>query len=210
MLTATMTYKTLNQYKEEQHPWPPFIPPGADKLILGSFPTNDKNRGAYEFFYPNPNNDFWRILFAAADKQLEKYSEMEPIESRKQILIDLKLGIADIGKKVFRQRDNSKDSNLFPIEYTDIFLLLESHPLIKKIIITSSSGVNSVLSWFQHYCLINKHSFQIPKGKLPLTTKLFFCNREIEINIISSTSRLSPIKSDKLYKMYRAAILDQQ
>lgn len=203
-----MTYKTLNEYKEETHPWQPFIPTNADKLILGTFPTAEANRGTYEFFYPNPNNDFWRVLFQSAGKNLDDYKEAEPIEIRKKILTDLNLGIGDIGKKILRQKDSSKDDNLFPIEYTDIFLILETHPTINKIIITSSSGCNSVLSWFHHYCILNGHNFIIPKDKLPITTKLIFKSREIKIEIISSPSRLSPIKSDKLLEMYRNAILN--
>jgi G:T/U-mismatch repair DNA glycosylase len=203
-----MTYKTLNEYKEETHPWQPFIPINANKLILGTFPTAEINRGAYEFFYPNPNNDFWRVLFQAAKKNLEDYKQVEPIEIRKQILADLKLGIGDIGKKILRQKDSSKDDNLFPIEYTDIFLILENYPAIKKIIITSSSGSNSVLSWFHHYCILNGHNFIIPKEKLPIKTKLIFKSREINIEIITSPSRLSPIKGDKLFEMYRNAIIN--
>lgn len=203
-----MSYKTLNEYREEVHPWEPFIPLNADKIILGTFPTTDKYRGAYDFFYPNPNNDFWRILFEVAGKKLQDFVEAEPVGTRKQILSNLKLGIADIGKKVLRQKDSSKDDNLFPIEYTDIFSLLEAHPTIKKIIITSSSGANSVLSWFHHYCIINGHTFNIPKENLPIITKLLFKNLEIKIEIISSPSRLSPIKGNKLFEMYRTAILN--
>ena len=203
-----MNFKTLNEYKEESHPWEPFIPQNADKLILGTFPTTDKYRGAYEFFYPNPNNDFWRVIFEVAGKKLDHFHQTEPIDARKQILSYLKLGIADIGKKVLRQKDSSKDDHLFPIEYTDIFSLLEMYPTIKKIIITSSSGANSVLSWFHHYCIINGHTINIPKSKLPITTKLLFNNLEIKIDIISSPSRLSPIKGDKLLEMYRTVILN--
>jgi len=141
-----MVYKTVSEYREKMHPWEPFIPTNADKLILGTFPTAEINRGAYEFFYPNPNNDFWRVLFQVAEKKLDDYKQAEPIEIRKQVLEDLKLGIGDIGKKISRQKDSSKDDNLFPIEYTNIFLILETYSTIRKIIITSSSGGNSVLS----------------------------------------------------------------
>lgn len=202
-----MAYKTLNEYKTETHPWQPYIPKNADRLILGTFPTVEGNRGAYEFFYPNPNNDFWRVLFDVAGKKLDDYKQNDPLEIRKQLLESLNLAISDIGKKILRQKDNSKDDNLFPIEYADIFSLLEIHHTIKKIILTSSSGGNSVLSWFHHYCILNGHNFVIPKGKLPRQTKLLFKTREINIEIISSPSRLSRIKGDKLVEMYRNAIL---
>jgi len=200
-------YKTLNEYKEEPHPWEPFIPKNADKIILGTFPTTENNRGAYEFFYPNPRNEFWKLIFKVDNKNLADYLNEEPIKIRHKILTNLKLGIADIGRRVLRQKGSSKDQNLFPIEYTNIFALLDNYPKMKRIIITSSSGENNVLSWFHHYCELNNHPFRIPKGNLPKGTILTFKNRNIEIDIISSPSRLSPIKGDKLNAMYRNAIL---
>lgn len=203
-----MKYKTQNQAEEELHPWPPFIPANAIKLILGTFPTSITNRSAYEFFYPNPLNDFWKLIFEVAGKDLNEYRISEPVEIRKQVLSELKLGIADIGHRILRQRNSSKDENLFPLEFTDIFSLLDDHPTITKIIITSSSGANSVLSWFQQYCTLNNVELNIKKGNLPLKTEIVLNTREIKIEIISSPSKLSPIKGNRLSQMYKDAIFD--
>lgn len=45
----------------ETHPWPPFIPPHAKILIMGTFPPAP-NRWSMDFYYPNCQNDFWRIM----------------------------------------------------------------------------------------------------------------------------------------------------
>jgi G:T/U-mismatch repair DNA glycosylase len=202
-----MSYITINDFKEEVHPWDPHIPSNANKLILGTFPTALGNRGAFDFFYPNPNNDFWKIIFQVAGKNLEDYINESPVDIRKQVLEELQMGIADIGRRIYRQRGSSKDDYLFPVEYTDIFSLMEKHDTIQKIIITSSSGSNSVLSWFHHYAKMNGFNFLIPKLRLPLKTELRFGSQQIEIEVISSPSRLSPIKGDRLIEMYRNAIL---
>src|SRR4051812_9469770 len=120
-----MKYKTLIEYKEEPHPWPPFFPDNADKLILETFPTSEDNRGSYEFFYPNPNNDFWPLILQVADKNPDVYLDEDPIAIRNKILRNLAMGIADIGYRILRQKDSSKDENLFPLEYTNIFSLLD-------------------------------------------------------------------------------------
>ncbi len=44
----------------EQHPLEPFLPGNARLLMLGSFPPQ-KKRWSMEFYYPNWNNDMWRI-----------------------------------------------------------------------------------------------------------------------------------------------------
>ena len=45
----------------ERHPLQPFLPENAQLLMLGSFPP-PKERWCMEFFYPNPQNDMWRII----------------------------------------------------------------------------------------------------------------------------------------------------
>ena len=44
----------------EQHPLKPFLPANAQLLMLGSFPPQ-KKRWSMDFYYPNWNNDMWRI-----------------------------------------------------------------------------------------------------------------------------------------------------
>ena len=45
----------------ERHPWAPFMPAGARVLIMGTFPPG-QHRWSMDFYYPNPTNDFWRIM----------------------------------------------------------------------------------------------------------------------------------------------------
>lgn len=47
--------------KIERHPLEPFLPANARLLMLGSFPPQ-KKRWSMEFYYPNWNNDMWRIV----------------------------------------------------------------------------------------------------------------------------------------------------
>ncbi|OBX10539.1 DNA glycosylase, partial [Gallibacterium genomosp. 3] len=44
----------------EIHPLSPFLPPNAKMLMLGSFPP-PKHRWKMNFYYPNFQNDMWRI-----------------------------------------------------------------------------------------------------------------------------------------------------
>ena len=45
----------------EKHPLQPFLPTGARLLMLGSFPPA-RYRWSMDFFYPNFQNDMWRIF----------------------------------------------------------------------------------------------------------------------------------------------------
>ena len=50
-----------SQRPVERHPLKPFLPEGCRLLMLGSFPP-ERRRWSMEFFYPNFNNDMWRIM----------------------------------------------------------------------------------------------------------------------------------------------------
>lgn len=45
----------------ETHPLEPFLPPNAKLLMLGSFPP-PKTRWKMDFYYPNYQNDMWKIF----------------------------------------------------------------------------------------------------------------------------------------------------
>ena len=47
--------------KIEWHPLEPFLPSNAVLLMLGSFPPQQKRR-SIDFYYPNMQNDMWRIF----------------------------------------------------------------------------------------------------------------------------------------------------
>lgn len=203
---AIMAYQTKNIYDAETHPWEPYIPNKADKLLLGTFPTHIRNRKNFEFFYPNPNNDFWKIIFEAAEIKQEEYLQSEPVAIRKQALDQLGLGIADICKAVYRQKNSSSDNALFPLEFTDIFLLLEKHPNITTIVVTSSSKRNSTLAYLNQYCSMNGYPFKIPEGTLPKTVFFTFQNKTIKIEIVPSTSRQSRTDRTERLEMYKKAL----
>ena len=44
-----------------KHPWGFFLPDNSRLLMLGSFPPPEK-RWSMDFYYPNIQNDMWRII----------------------------------------------------------------------------------------------------------------------------------------------------
>lgn len=206
-----MTYKTSNNYKEETHDWSPHIPPDAKTLLLGTFPTREENRNSYEFYYPNIKNPFWKILSELRDETLQHFKGNEAIIERQRVLDSLKLGITDIGYRVYRQKNSSLDQNLFPIEFTNVLQILDDHPTITKILITSSSGGQSVYSWFATYLKINDIELMKPKEKRnPKYCNFKHQGKRIDVSIISSTSTTAYNRNkEKIIEMYREELLNK-
>lgn len=208
-----MKYNTINKFKSEILPDWEYIPIDADKIILGTFPTKYDNR-SFEFFYPNNRNKFWEILSEITGINLSKISNNEieknnAVSERKNILNKLKLGISDMGKIILRQNNSSLDNDIFPIEFNDVFTILEEYPNIKTIIFTSGSSGNSAYSWFKAYCNINNISINKNEdNEYPKEYFILLNDIKIKIFIVKSTSPRATRKDehDILISMYKKVL----
>ncbi|MDR1436532.1 MAG: hypothetical protein LBI65_00265 [Candidatus Symbiothrix sp.] len=194
--------------KQEIHPWNWYCPEDAKTLIIGTFPPTLRN-WSFDFFYPNKNNYFWKVMAGIANWELCYSVGIEAIEERKEILRQLKTGVSDMGKVICRKAGNSLDQNLEIVEYMDIFRLLRENPSIRKIIFTSSSGTSSAIRWFKNYLSLLKIDFKIPKGKRPLRTSVVIQGRSLEIVLLYSTSPLAgaTIAFNRLVELYKNEII---
>jgi G:T/U-mismatch repair DNA glycosylase len=205
-------YKIKSANTEETLAWDSYLPSQATKLIVGTFPTVPSKRD-FEFFYPNKNNDFWRLLSALAGNGFELSSKETPeqaVTHRKAILDHLGLGITDIGHKILRRSSSSADSSIFPLEYTDFFQLLKKHPLVAKVFLTSKGlKNNSVEGWLADYFSNNCATFPNFNQKINPRRAIFeFEGREVELITIHSPSRQTrSVTYEAKLEMYRNEIL---
>ncbi len=199
-------YITQSTIVKETLKWESYFPSDATKLIIGTFPTEERRR-KFNFFYPNESNPFWFILSVIAEIKLVPATEKDAIVNRKHILDKLKLGITDMGVKILRHGRSSADGNIFPVEFMDIFKILDENPAIDKLILTSSSGGNSVESWLRSYCSLNNVYFPKLKGTNPKHGKLRHGTKEVNVVAVHSTSRAAAKKIDELIEMYKSEIL---
>ena len=96
----------------ETHPLEPFLPAKSKLLMLGSFPPQKKRWSMY-FYYPNLNNDMWRIygILFFNDKNHFLNSTLKSF-CREQIIDFLnEKGIAlfDTASSIRRLQDNASD-----------------------------------------------------------------------------------------------------
>lgn len=131
----------------EQHPLRPFLPVGAVLLMLGSFPPQ-KKRWSMNFFYPNWNNDMWRIwgYIAAGDKAHfvvpgEKRFDQERIEA---FCRERGIALYDTAEAVVRLKDNASDNFLQIVRPTDIASLLERLPSCRSIVATGQKSLDTL------------------------------------------------------------------
>lgn len=99
----------------EQHPWQPYLPDGAKILILGTFPPG-RHRWSMDFYYPNPTNDFWKmmglIFFGDSNALYDRASRHYRLDDIKTLLNERGIALGDTAREVIRQRGNASDKFL--------------------------------------------------------------------------------------------------
>jgi len=150
------------------HPFEPFIPSGADKLIIGSIPPPRfcfQNRGLFiqdvNFYYGSKDNEFWPIFERIFELNFEYENSEKAVNQRKDLLNKLKIGITDIVEKCYHNNDSAADEDLREIEYKNINDLLLKYPGIETLIYTSEFVKSQMNSIFRTYHSISKENRRI-------------------------------------------------
>lgn len=180
----------------EQHPLEPFLPDRARILMLGSFPPK-KERWSMDFFYPNFNNDMWRIigLIFFGDKshfEMSARTAAKRFDREKIAGFCAEKGIAlyDTAEQVRRLKDNASDKFLEIVTPTDLSALLEKIPECTAIVATGEKAAETAAAFFG--C------------KAPATGKCIeIITRHLMFWRMPSSSRAYPLSLEKKAEAYR-------
>lgn len=131
----------------ELHPLEPFLPGNARILMLGSFPPK-RIRWSMEFFYPNLQNDMWRIVgyLATGDKQHFLLPGGRRFDRGRIEAFCRERGIAlyDTAVEVVRLKDNASDNFLQVVREVDLAALLARIPACQAIVTTGQKATDTL------------------------------------------------------------------
>ena len=131
----------------EKHPLEPFLPPKAKLLMLGSFPPQRK-RWSMDFYYPNLNNDMWRIVgllfFGDKDHFLNDTRKAFCREQIIDFLNEKGIALFDTASSIRRLQDNASDKFLEVVQPTDIAALLRQLPECRAIVTTGQKATDTL------------------------------------------------------------------
>ena len=185
--------------KIERHPLQPFLPENAQLLMLGSFPP-PKERWCMEFFYPNPQNDMWRIMAQIffGDKthfEVPSTKTEKRVFNRNEIVSFCEtkgIAIFDTAQAVIRLQGNAADEHLEIVEPTDIAALLQQILLCHDICCTGGKAAQTLAETL--HCVLPKVGESIETS---------FAGRTIRFWRMPSSSRAYPLSLDKKAAAYR-------
>ena len=186
----------------ENHPLEPFLPANARLLMLGSFPPQ-KKRWSMDFYYPNLNNDMWRIVGLLFFNNKDYFvNETRKAFCRERIisfLNDKGIALFDTASAIRRLQDNASDKFLEVVQPTDISRLLGQLPECKAIVTTGQKATDTL-----------RAQFEVEEPKVGDFSEFVFDGRPVRLYRMPSSSRAYPLALDKKAAAYRTMYQDLQ
>ena len=131
----------------ELHPLEPFLPVGARLLMLGSFPPQ-RVRWSMDFFYPNLQNDMWRIvgLVFFGDKGYFLTPDAKRFDKERIVRFCEEKGLAlyDTAEEIIRLKNNASDNFLQVVREVDLAALLARIPHCRTLVTTGQKATDTL------------------------------------------------------------------
>ncbi|AVH14038.1 uracil-DNA glycosylase family protein [Acinetobacter indicus] len=186
----------IDDLEIETHPFEPFLPSNAKLLMMGSFPP-PKNRWKMEFYYPNYQNDMWRIFgicfFQDKNYFLDLPNKNFQLELIQNFLTDTGIALFDTAYRISRLKGNASDKFLHIHTPTDLNRLLQQMPLCQYIMTTGDKATDT---------LIESMPEGTPKPVIGQSSQAIFAGRELHLYRMPSSSRAYPLAVEKKAELY--------
>jgi len=183
----------------EKHPFAPFFPNGAKYLFMGSFPPK-RERWSMEFYYPNFQNDMWRIfgLLFFGDKNYfvnikEKSFRKDAVTA---FLTKQHIAVYDTAVSVIRHKNNASDKDLEVAEAVDIIDIIQKLPDLKNIIATGQKALDTIVG------RLTEENIKIRPPAVGSCVLFVIDNRSLRLYRMPSSSRAYPLALEKKAEIY--------
>lgn len=190
------------------HPFDPFIPKGATKLIIGSIPPArfcDPERGLVlgdvDFYYGSEDNAFWDLIGKATRQEFTKQNTLAAVKERKDALARMGVGITDIVAQCKRKNRSASDRSLYAIERKSLGLLLKQNPAINTLLYTSSFVKSEVGKELDQYHRSTQQSrvWTLPIGEKKYTAVVLYSPSPQALRGMGADGRDRRIRQYKKY-----------
>jgi len=132
---------------QHKHPYQPFIPENATKLIVGTLPPprfsmGNLKKGDVDFCYGSIDGQLWKILNKIFHLNLQFETTNFAIKQRKDFLIKNNIGICDIVASCERKKLDASDLGMENIKLRNMLFYLTKFPKIDTLLLTGGNSKN--------------------------------------------------------------------
>ena len=194
-----------------QHPYPPFIPEGAEKLIVGTLPPPRFSRGELfpedvDFCYGSKYGLLWPILERIYECHLDYENTSKSIEQRKQLLARNRIGICDMVESCTRERMEASDLGMKNVLLRNLPEVLVQNPSIERVLFMGGNSKNGPEYLFLRQVKELGLRMSLMRKESPRIHELELPGRNIEcVSLISPSSAANrSVGGHPVYKKMKA------
>ncbi len=175
------------------HPYPPYIPEGTTKLIVGTLPPPRFTLGRFKegdvnFCYGSRDGQLWRILDRIYNLGLLYETTQKAIDQRKQFLQAQNLGICDIVNVARRDKIDASDLGMQQVELRDLVQILSEHPSVTTLLFMGGNSKNGPEYFFRRLLKGYGLSLEVVSSVVPREHRFKLPNSERVIETVSLTA----------------------
>lgn len=156
-----------------------------------------------EFYYPNPQNDMWRIFgiifFRNRDHFLQESKKAFNRERIIGFLNEKNIALFDTATSIRRLQDNASDKFLEVVEATNVGQLLSKIPHCKAIVTTGQKATDTI-----------RDQINVEEPSVGSYSEFIFTGNPMRFYRMPSSSRAYPLALEKKADIYRIMFQDLQ
>ena len=173
------------------HPYPPYIPENATRLIVGTLPpprftTGELKPGDVDFCYGSRDGQLWLVLDRMFDLNLKYENTAEAIAQRENFLIEYGIGICDTVESCRREKIDATDLGMNEVELRDLIGILRKHPKVDTLLFTGGNSKNGPEYFFRRLLKIYGLGLKVVSNDVPRIHQFVLDGRVI--NTVSLTA----------------------
>ncbi len=191
------------------HPYKPFIPENATKLIVGTLPPprftkRELREDDVDFCYGSGDGQLWLILDRIFDLGLKFENTEEAVKQRKDFLRQRGIGICDVVESSRREKIDASDIGMQKVELRDMIRVLKDYPKIETLLFTGGNSKNGPEYFFRKYLKEANQDIRLKvvSSKSPRIHQFIFEGRLIKtVSLIAPSGAANiAVGSSPLYK----------
>lgn len=195
-----------------KHPYPPYLPKGCEKLIIGTLPpprlsTKELRKTDVDFCYGSCDNLLWPILGRLFNIDFLYNNSSHAVLQRKEFLTQHHLGICDIVDSCKRAKITAADLGIQEVILRDIFNNISIIPTLHTLIFTGGNSKNGPEYFFRQQAKENNITLQLTDNRLPRKHQFIWQHRTITTISLTSPSNAAnrSIGANSHYKKRKSA-----
>jgi G:T/U-mismatch repair DNA glycosylase len=178
-----------------KHPYKPYIPKNATKLIVGTLPPprfsmGTLKKGDVDFCYGSIDGQLWKILNEIFKLNLHFENTELAIQQRKKFLVENNMGICDIVESCERKKMDASDLGMSAIELRDLMFYINKNTKVQTLLLTGGSSKNGPEYHLRRQLKEKNITFKLISAETPKIHEFEFIEDETirKIKVISLTA----------------------